>query len=80
MANIKSAQKRIDVIEKKTARNRATKSELNTVIKKFKAKPTAELYGEVTSKLDKASQANVIHANKANRKKADLATLLPKKK
>ena len=80
MANIKSSKKRIKVSEKKTAENRAQKSELSTFIKKYKAKPGEELYSKVTSLLDKAVQDNIIHANKANRNKAKLAKLLPQPK
>jgi small subunit ribosomal protein S20 len=76
MANIKSAQKRILVTRKKTANNRADKTELATAIKKFKSSPTAELYSVVTSMLDKAAGSNIIHANKANRVKAQLAALV----
>ena len=35
MANIKSAKKRISVIEKKTALNRVRKSQIKTAIKRF---------------------------------------------
>ena len=73
MANIKSAQKRILVSQKKTEQNRAQKSELNTYIKKYKANPTDDLYSKVTSLLDRAVGDNIIHANKANRLKAKLA-------
>ena len=37
MANIKSAKKRIRVIDKKTARNRRIKNHLKTVLKNFDA-------------------------------------------
>ena len=37
MPNIKSAKKRVLVIEKKTARNKAIKSEVKTEVKKFLA-------------------------------------------
>ena len=37
MANIKSAKKRIRVIDKKTARNRRIKGHLKTVLKAFDA-------------------------------------------
>jgi len=76
MANIKSAKKRIAVSEKKAARNKSQKSELSTYIKKYKAVPSAELYAQVTSLLDRAAQDNIIHMNKANRTKAKLAKLL----
>ena len=36
MANIKSAKKRIDVIDKKTAINKAYKSKIATSVKKYK--------------------------------------------
>lgn len=37
MANIKSAKKRINVIEKKTLRNKMIRSKVKTVIKKVEA-------------------------------------------
>ena len=37
MPNIKSAKKRVLVTEKKTARNKAVKSEVKTEVKKFLA-------------------------------------------
>ena len=37
LANIKSAKKRINVIEKKTLRNKMIKSKVKTVIKKVEA-------------------------------------------
>ena len=76
MANIKSAKKRIGVTAKKTAENRAKKSELSTFIKKYKAAPTKELLQEVTSLLDRAAQDNLIHKNKADRLKATLSKQL----
>ena len=41
MANIKSAKKRIRVIDKKTARNRRVKGHLKDVLKSFDAAITA---------------------------------------
>ena len=80
MANIKSAEKRILVNQKKTAQNKAQKSELSTFIKKLRAAITAkeftlaeEYYRTVSSLLDKAAQDSVIHKNKADRQKATLA-------
>jgi len=75
MANIKSAQKRIKVTERKTARNKSQKSELNTYIKKYKASPSPELLSKVTSLLDRAVSDNLIHMNKANRTKARLSKI-----
>ena len=83
MANIKSAEKRIDVNEKKRQQNRSQKSAINTDIKKFKAAVAAkefkladELYNVVTSSLDNGAQDGVLHKNKADRNKAKLAKLL----
>ena len=83
MPNIKSAEKRVKIIEKKTAENKSVKSRLSTYIKKFKAAiankdvQVAEIpYNDVISLLDKAASDNVIHKNNANRKKAHFAKLL----
>jgi len=79
MANIKSAKKRIKVTEKKTAQNKAQKSALNTEIKKYRAKPTAEGLSRVTGLVDKACQDNLMHRNKADRMKAKLSKLVAAK-
>jgi small subunit ribosomal protein S20 len=76
MANIKSAKKRIKVTEKKTAVNRAQKSQLNTYIKKFRAAPSKDTLATVVSLIDKASQDCIIHSNKADRLKARLSKLV----
>ena len=47
MPNIKSAKKRVKVIEKKTAINTARKTALKTAIKKFEAAAGAEKAPEV---------------------------------
>lgn len=79
MPNIKSAKKRVKVIETKTMRNKALKSALKTDLKKFDAACVAndaskdELYVKAVSAVDKAAIKGVIHKNKANRKKAQLA-------
>ena len=83
MPNIKSAEKRVKIIEKKTAQNRAVKSRISTYAKKYKlavanndVENAEKLYSEVTSLLDKAATDNVIHKNSANRKKAHYAKML----
>lgn len=87
MPNIKSAEKRVKVIEKKTAENRAVKSRISTMVRKFKVAlesgdlAAAEVnFKEVVALLDKAAAENVIHQNSANRKKAHYAKLLDSKK
>lgn len=83
MPNIKSAEKRVKIIEKKTGENKAVKSKVATFIKKFKAAVEAKdvavaevAYNDVVSLLDKAASDNVIHKNSANRKKAHFAKML----
>ncbi|HIV01631.1 MAG TPA: 30S ribosomal protein S20 [Candidatus Caccopulliclostridium gallistercoris] len=83
MPNIKSAIKRVEVIERNNKQNRSTKSEINTFIKKFKAAVEAknaseaeELYKKVSGLLDSAARENVIHANSAARKKAHFSKML----
>lgn len=83
MPNIKSAEKRVKIIEKKTAENKAIKSRISTYIKRFKLaiakKDLAEsevAFNEVVALMDKAASDNVIHKNSANRKKAHFAKML----
>ena len=83
MANIKSAQKRIATTKAKTQQNRMVKSEINTVIKKFKAAVSGgefalaeELLKVVFAELDSAAGNNTIHKNKAARNKSKLSKML----
>lgn len=83
MPNIKSAKKRVLIIDKKTQENKAVKSKLATYAKKFrlavanKDVATSEVaYEDVVSLLDKAAAANVIHKNSADRRKAHYAKML----
>lgn len=83
MANIKSAKKRIKVIQTKTLRNKIIKSSLKTTIKKFLTAVEAKNVDEAkvtyiasARALDKAASKGVIHKNKATRKKTRLAAKL----
>ena len=83
MPNIKSAEKRVKIIDKKTQENKAVKSKIATYIKKFKLAiankdvATSEVaFEDVVSLLDKAATANVIHKNSASRRKAHFAKML----
>lgn len=83
MPNIKSAKKRVLIIEKKTAENKAIKSRISTYAKKFKTAvanknvaESEELYRQVVSLMDSAAKDNVIHSNSADRKKARYAKML----
>ncbi len=83
MPNIKSAIKRVSVIEKKTLRNNMVKSEYKTAIRRFeealanndKEKAT-ELFSVATRKIDQACTKGVIVKNTAARKKSNLAKKL----
>jgi len=83
MANIKSAKKRIRVIETKTLRNKIVKSALKTTIKKFEtaiaegnAETSKAAYTNATKALDMAASKGIIHKNKAARTKSRLASKL----
>ena len=84
MPNIKSAKKRVKIIETKTLQNRATKKAYKEAIKAFEAavKENAsnkeELYNEAISKIDKAWTKGVLKKNTASRKKSSLAKILNK--
>ena len=80
MPNIKSAKKRVLVIEKKTLENRMVKSAIKTELKKFEAavnegnKASAqELMNVCVKKLDQAASKGVYHKNTISRKKSQLA-------
>ena len=85
MPNIKSAIKRVDVIEKKTLKNNMIKSEYKTAVRKFEAAVTEgnkekaeELLKEATKKIDTACSKGVLKANTASRKKSNIAKKLNK--
>ncbi|WP_071431498.1 30S ribosomal protein S20 [Angelakisella massiliensis] len=82
MPNIKSAKKRVRVIETKTAQNRALKSNLKTVIKKAEAaianaaEDREAVVKLAVKKIDQASAKGLLHKNNAARKKSSLANKL----
>ena len=83
MPNIKSAIKRVSVIEKKTLRNNMIKSGYKTAVKKFEEavdagnkKEAEKLFSEATKKIDQACTKGVIVKNTAARKKSNLAKKL----
>ena len=85
MANIKSAQKRIRVIERKTARNRMVKSQVKTAIKRFEdslanndVEAAKEKLRFVEKKLYQAVAKGVIHKSTASRKVSRLTKQLNK--
>ena len=85
MANIKSAKKRIKVIETKTARNKAIRSKVKTAIKKVEAaiaandKETALVaLKAATVEIDKAASKGVYHKKNASRKISRLSIAVNK--
>ena len=83
MPHIKSAKKRVLVTEKKTARNKAIKSEVKTEVKKFlalvesgdKTAATAK-FSTTCSVIDSAVSKGVFKKNTAANKKSGLAKKL----
>lgn len=83
MPNIKSAIKRVDVIEKKTLQNNMIKSAYKTAIKKFEQaiesgnmEEAKVLMSEATKKIDQACTKGVLVKNTAARKKSSLSKKL----
>ena len=85
MANIKSAKKRIKVIETKTARNKAIKSKVKTAIKKVDAAIAANdkeaavvALKNASIELSKATSKGVYHKSTSSRKISRLALAVNK--
>jgi small subunit ribosomal protein S20 len=92
VANTKSAIKRIQIAERNRLRNKAYKSAVRTLMKKYfqaveayATNPSDEQMNQVQttmsaaySKIDKAVKRNVLHTNNGARKKARLARALKK--
>ena len=83
MPNIKSAIKRVSVIEKKTLRNNMIKSGYKSAVKKFELALEAgnieeakTLFSQATKKIDQACTKGVLTKNTAARKKSNLAKKL----
>ena len=83
MPNIKSAKKRVSIIEKKTLQNNMVKSAYKTAVKKFESAIEAndktkaeETLKFAVKKIDQACTKGVIKANTASRKKSNLAKKL----
>ena len=86
MANIKSAKKRINVIERQTTENKACKSRIATYVKKYKlavdnkeTENAQKLLSQTFSLIDSAVSKGVLQKATANRKKARLSLYTPGK-
>jgi small subunit ribosomal protein S20 len=82
MPNTKSAIKRTRSTERKQQVNRAVKSSIGTLERKFKAlvkegnkDGATSALEDVSSAYDKAAKKGVIHRNKADNKKSRLSKL-----
>ena len=79
MANIKSAKKRIDVINRQTEENKSYKSKIATYIKKYKLAVDAndenagKILSETFSLIDSAVSKGILQKTTANRKKTRLS-------
>ena len=85
MANIKSAKKRILVIETKTLRNKMIKSKIKTLVKKVEAaieandKAAAEAaFKNASSVIESACSKGIYHKNNAARKVSRLTLAVNK--
>lgn len=84
MPNIKSAKKRVKVIQTKTLQNQMFKSQLKTIIKKFEAslsqgkEAASEAFAAVIKKTDQAVAKGILHKNTAARRKSQYAEMLNK--
>lgn len=80
MPRIKSAKKRMRQTKTRTARNKAARSELRTVIKKVRAAGTpaaaAAAMKDAEAMIDRAGRKNIVHRNTAARTKSRLARLV----
>ena len=82
MPNIKSAKKRVKVNKTKAAANKATKSNLKTILKKAdaacvnNAADKADAVKVAIKTVDQACAKGLLHKNKAARKKSQLAKKL----
>ena len=79
MANIKSAKKRIDVIDRQTLENKSYKTKIATYVKKYKnaidnkEENAATILSETFSLIDSAVSKGILAKATANRKKARLS-------
>lgn len=79
MANIKSAMKRIEVIDRQTMENKSYKTKIATYVKKYKTAVdnkddnAAALLSEAFSLIDSAVSKGILAKATANRKKARLS-------
>jgi len=81
MANIKSAKKRIKVIDRQTLENKSLKTKIATYVKKYKVavdngekENASKLLSETFSLIDTAVSKGTLQKATANRKKSRLSS------
>ena len=78
LPNIKSAEKRVDIIRKKTLRNAMLKSKLKTTVRRFdealasQSEDSKAKLQRALVAIDKAVTKGILHKNTAARKKSRL--------
>ncbi len=85
MPNIKSAKKRVKVIETKTLQNKMFKNQMRTIVKKYNAALASGNKEEATTaykagvkKIDQAVAKGILHKNNAAHKKSEFTLALNK--
>ena len=85
MPNIKSAKKRVELSQVAYEKNKADKTHLKTIIKKFEASLVAgdraaaeAAFRAAVVAVDKAEQKGLLHKNTAARKKSSMALQMNK--
>jgi small subunit ribosomal protein S20 len=83
LPNIKSAKKRVKVIETKTLRNKMLKTQLKTEIKKFEAAVASgdvaaakAAYVPAVKRVDRAVALGLLHKNNAAHKKSGFTKMI----
>lgn len=80
MPTTPSAKKRLRQSEKREKRNKSVRSRIRTMTRKLRATDSLEeaeaLLNELYAALDRAAGKNVMHPNKAARKKSQLAKIV----
>lgn len=85
MPNIKSAKKRVKVIETKTLQNKMFKNQMRTIVKKYNAalesgnkEEATAAYKTAVKKIDQAVAKGILHKNNAAHKKSEFTLALNK--
>lgn len=85
MPNIKSAKKRVKVIETKTLQNKMFKNQMRTIVKKYNAalasgnkEDATTAYKAAVKKIDQAVAKGILHKNNAAHKKSEFTLALNK--